>query len=92
MTAAGIKGPKLAITAGGNIRIPDSLSKKLLHEVKFTTSGKLGITAQLRDFIRFAQQTSGTRMKLLVCEGTEIVGELKEAWLRGGLEIELTLR
>jgi hypothetical protein len=54
-TAAGVQGAKIAIRVGDNIRIPDSLSKELLQEVKFTTSGKLGISDQLRDFIKFAK-------------------------------------
>lgn len=89
-TAAGIKGPKIAIEVGGNIRIPDSLSRELLQEVKFTTSGKLGITDQLRDFIDFAKST-GRKMELIVPEGTEVVGELRDAWLRGDLEIKFEL-
>ncbi len=70
--------------------IPDSLSRELLQEVKFTTSGKLGISDQLRDFISFAKGT-GRKMELIVPEGTEIVGELKDAWLRGDLDIKFFL-
>jgi hypothetical protein len=34
---------------------------------------------------------TGRKMELIVPEGTEIVGELKDAWLRGDLDIKFFL-
>lgn len=76
--AVGITGPKTQIpslTKTAKYRVPERLTQKTLEEVKNVASQSL--TAQLRDFYQYAQQT-GRQFVLYTRPDTKISGPLQK--------------
>lgn len=77
-------GPKIAIRVGGQLRIPDGLTSRVLSEVKNVAS--LSYTQQLRDFVTYATE-NGLRFDLWVRVTTALSGPLQALVANGTINL-----